>query len=60
MDYRIKNKGELKWLIHFRDFNERAHKKGIPALWDAYYEQKIGKEMSCYFGICAENGEEVF
>ncbi len=60
MDCRIENKDELKLFVYFEDFNEETRKEGIPALWDAHHKKQIGKEVSCYFGVCANNGEEVF
>lgn len=60
MDCRIENKGDLKLLVYFEDFNKETGKEGIPALWDAHHKKEIGKEVSCYFGVCSENGKEVF
>ncbi len=60
MECRIENKGELKLLVYFEEFNKKTGKEGIPALWDTHHKQEIGKEVSCYFGVCADNGKEAF
>lgn len=60
MECCIENKDELRLFVYFKDFNEETGKEGIPALWEAHHQQKIGKEVSCYFGVCADNGKEMF
>lgn len=60
MECRMENKGEWKLLVYFEEFNKETGKEGIPALWDAHHKQEIGKEVSCYFGVCADNDKETF
>ena len=60
MECHIENKGELRLLVCFRDFNKETSKKGIPALWEAHHKKEIGGEVSCCFGICVVNGKEAF
>jgi len=60
MECRVESKKELKLLVYFQEFDEETNKEGIPALWDAHHKKQIGKEVSCYFGVCADNGKKVF
>lgn len=55
MDCRIENKGELRLLVYFQDFDKETSKQGIPALWDKHHQGVIGGGVSCYFGVCKDS-----
>lgn len=57
MDYRIEKKEELHLLLYGRRFTAENSEKGIPKLWEEYFEKGMHKKVPGYFGICAQEKE---
>lgn len=58
MDYRIEKKESFRLLVYARMFTEESSAKGIPALWEDYYQNEVYKKAPGYLGICAQENDD--
>lgn len=57
IDYHIEKKESMRLFVYGKRFSDQNCEKGIPRLWEEYFQKELHKKVPGYLGICAQQKE---